>query len=160
MAVLCTPNLRREGGNARFEGKTARHDRSTNNRAIIGGVVPDDDGSLDALAGESYLYLTTTGRRTGRAHEIEIWFALDGRSAYLLSGGGDRADWVRNLRVRPACGARIGGREFASHGRILERGTAEDERARGMLFEKYQPGYSGDLTEWRATALAVALDLT
>jgi hypothetical protein len=26
---------------------------------------------------EAFCYLTTTGRRTGRAHTIEIWFALD-----------------------------------------------------------------------------------
>jgi len=115
--------------------------------------------ALDGLAGESYLYLGTTGRRTGRPHEIEIWFALDGGTAYLLSGGGDASDWVRNVRADPACGVRIGGREFRSEARILEHGTDEDERARRMVYEKYQPGYSGDLAEWRETSRVVALDL-
>lgn len=117
------------------------------------------EAALARLAGESYLYLSTTGRRTGRTHEIEIWFALEGRSAYVLSGGRDGADWVRNLRANPACRGRIGGREFAMRARILGRGLGEDERARHMLFEKYQPGYSGDLAEWRDSALVVALDL-
>jgi len=35
--------------------------------------------SIDALADTEYCYLTTTGRRSGRAHRIEIWFvAHDG----------------------------------------------------------------------------------
>jgi hypothetical protein len=29
------------------------------------------------LADEEFCYLTTTGRVTGRPHEIEIWFALE-----------------------------------------------------------------------------------
>ena len=39
----------------------------------------------------SYFYLTTTGRRTGRQHRIEIWFGMHGSSIYLLSGR-DRSD--------------------------------------------------------------------
>jgi len=53
---------------------------------------------------------------------------------------------------------RIGGREFACTARVPADGP-EDGRARRMLYEKYQPGYSGDLAEWRDSALVVALDL-
>ncbi len=35
-----------------------------------------------------------------KPHEIEIWFADDDDTLYMLSGGGDRSDWVRNLRSR------------------------------------------------------------
>ena len=31
--------------------------------------------------------------------------------------------------------------------------------ARRLLFEKYSPGYSGDLANWRDTALPVAVEL-
>jgi len=119
----------------------------------------DPAAELGGLAGESYLYLTTTGRRSGRPHEVEIWFGLHGRTAFLLSGGKDTADWVRNLRADPACRARIGGRTFGARARILSPGSEEDERARRMLYEKYQSGYSGDLAGWRDSALAVALDV-
>jgi deazaflavin-dependent oxidoreductase (nitroreductase family) len=47
------------------------------------------------------LYLTTVGRRTGRPHRIEIWFAVHSGRLYLLSGGRDRSDWVRNLQAYP-----------------------------------------------------------
>ena len=48
-----------------------------------------------------FCYLTTTGRITGRPHRIEIWFALHEGGVYLLAGGRDDADWVRNLRASP-----------------------------------------------------------
>jgi hypothetical protein len=51
------------------------------------------------FAGEPYCYLTTTGRVSGRPHQIEIWFAIDGGTLYMLSGGGERSDWVKNLLV-------------------------------------------------------------
>lgn len=65
------------------------------------------------LAGEDYCYLTTTGRVTGKPHEIEIWFGLIGNTCYLLSGGMDKSDWVKNLlKPHPSpCGS--GGRPSA-----------------------------------------------
>ena len=87
------------------------------------------DASLDALAGEDYLYLSTTGRITGTLHRIEIWFGLSGQTAYLLSGGGNRSDWVRNLRANPSVRVRIGDREWTGVARVLGPGTDEDALA-------------------------------
>ncbi|MBM3139386.1 MAG: nitroreductase family deazaflavin-dependent oxidoreductase [Chloroflexi bacterium] len=120
--------------------------------------------ALDAaLLEEPYCYLTTTGRVTGNPHEIEIWFghALRRRrdTLYLLSGGGERSDWVRNLRREPSVRVRIGDRTFAGSARVLRAGTAEAGTARRLLFEKYQPGYDPDLTSWRESSLPVAIDL-
>jgi deazaflavin-dependent oxidoreductase (nitroreductase family) len=108
---------------------------------------------------EDYLYLSTTGRVTGTEHRIEIWFALEDRTAYLLSGGGDRSDWVRNLRANPSVRVRIGLRDFAATARVVAAATDEDARARRLVFDKYAPGSADDLTSWRDSALPVALDL-
>jgi len=54
---------------------------------------------LASSASEPFLYLTTVGRRTGRAHRIEIWFAARDGRLYLLAGDRERADWVRNLQA-------------------------------------------------------------
>ena len=115
---------------------------------------------LAELAREAFCYLTNTGRVSGRPHTIEIWFALNGRTLYMLSGNGPRhrADWVRNLTKTPAVTVRIGDREFAGIGRVVEDGE-EDGLARRLLLEKYEPTYSGDLSEWGRTALPVAVDL-
>ena len=51
---------------------------------------------------ETFLYLTTTGRRTGQPHHIEIWYVEHDGCYYLCSEQRDRADWVRNLRRTPA----------------------------------------------------------
>ena len=115
---------------------------------------------LAELAREAFCYLTNTGRVSGRPHTIEIWFALNGRTLYMLSGNGPRhrADWVRNLTKTPAVTVRIGDREFAGIGRVVEDGE-EDGLARRLLLEKYEPTYSGDLGDWGRTALPVAVDL-
>jgi deazaflavin-dependent oxidoreductase (nitroreductase family) len=113
-----------------------------------------------SLAGEAFCYLTTTGRVTGRPHTIEIWFAINEATLYMLSGNGpDRhADWVRNLMKTPAVAIRIREQEFAGSGRVVED-SDEDALARRLLLEKYEPTYSGDLSDWGRTALPVAVDL-
>ncbi len=48
-----------------------------------------------------FLYLTTTGRLTGRLREIEIWFTQHGGQYYLIAEHGERAHWVRNIQAQP-----------------------------------------------------------
>jgi deazaflavin-dependent oxidoreductase (nitroreductase family) len=116
--------------------------------------VPPD---LHALADEDFCYLTTVGRVTGKPHTIEIWFAIEDRTLYMLSGGRDRSDWVKNLQRTPQVTVRIGGEVFGGHARVVED-FGEDELARRLLVEKYgrRPG---SLSNWRQTALPVAVDL-
>jgi deazaflavin-dependent oxidoreductase (nitroreductase family) len=112
----------------------------------------------DALARESYCYLTTTGRVTAKPHTIEIWFGLAGDTLYMLSGGGLRPDWVQNLQRQPAVSLRIGERTFAATARLVSD-PEEDALARRLLVDKYQPGYGSDLTTWGRTSLPIAFDL-
>jgi len=114
---------------------------------------------LGSLASEQFGYLTTRGRRSGFQREIEIWFGLDGRTLYMLSGGRDRSDWVRNILADPNVAVRIGDSEFAGKGRAVEADTAEDALARRLLLAKYSSSYSGDLSDWGRMALPVAIGL-
>jgi deazaflavin-dependent oxidoreductase (nitroreductase family) len=115
---------------------------------------------LRALAEVSFCYLTTTGRVTGRAHEVEIWFSLvpEARTLFMLSGGGDRSDWVKNLRRDPEVTVRIAGEQLSGRAREA-RDAEEDELARRLLVEKYESG-PGRLATWRRNALSVAVDLS
>ena len=108
---------------------------------------------------EPFAYLTTTGRRTGEPHQIEIWFGAKDDTVYLLAGGRDTADWVRNLMQEPRVNLRIGERVWNAVARPVVPGTDEDDLARLLLVDKYSPTYSGDLSEWRVSALPVAVDL-
>src|SRR5918993_5888865 len=112
------------------------------------------------LAEESFCYLTTAGGGTGRPHEIEIWFALvpEKHTLYMLSGGGDRSDWVKNLRRNPGVTVRIAGERFDGRAREA-RDAKEDELARRLLVEKYESS-PGSLGNWRRRALPVAVDLS
>ena len=53
---------------------------------------------------------------------------------------------------------RMGDVTHAGRGRVIDD-PAEDERARTLVFDKYQPRYAGELVSWRARALPVAIDL-
>lgn len=112
---------------------------------------------LERSAGAGVLYLTTTGRRTGRAHRIEIWFAVHDGRIYLLSGGRDRSDWVRNIRANPWVTVELGGETRRGMARLLEEGTAEDRRARSLLVAKYQSP-EDDLSDWGRRSLAVVVE--
>ncbi len=104
-----------------------------------------------------YCYLTTTGRHSGEPHRIEIWFALADGVAYLLSGSGDRSDWVRNLEISPDVVLEIGGEKRTTKARLVTD-RDEDTLARRVVVEKYRPRHKGDLDDWGRTSLPVAID--
>ncbi len=112
----------------------------------------------DELAGLDYCYVTTTGRRSGSPHTIEIWFALHDGVVYLLSGGGEGNDWVQNLKARPTVGLRLGDRDLICRARIVDD-PGEDEHARRLVHEKYRSRSSDDLEQWRQSALPIAIEL-
>lgn len=114
---------------------------------------------FERLGGENFCYLTTVGRRTGKPHTIEIWFARENGRLYLLSGGGDSADWVRNLRKTHAVRVRVGTRTVDATAREVTA-PEEDALARRLLDEKYMGWKTGKrLSSWARNALPVAIDL-
>jgi deazaflavin-dependent oxidoreductase (nitroreductase family) len=113
------------------------------------------------LVKQLYCYLTTTGRVTGTPHTIEIWFGADPSASriFLLSGGGDGSDWVKNLRASPSVHLRIGEREWDTEARVV-RDPAQDHLARDVLATKYQGWHEGEpRSEWARTALPVVIDI-
>jgi deazaflavin-dependent oxidoreductase (nitroreductase family) len=113
---------------------------------------------LSRLAEEDYCYLTTTGRVTGKPHEIEIWFGVQNSSIYLMSGD-HRSDWVRNLLKDPKVTVRIARHPFTGTARLIKE-EQEEITARNMLADKYKEREAdGSLSEWARMALPVAIDL-
>lgn len=110
-----------------------------------------------AIDREEFCYVTTVGRRTGKPHTIEIWFAARNATLYILAGGGDRADFVQNLVADPSAVVKIGEHAYRGTGRIV---TERDELkiARELVPIKYAHREDG-LEEWAQTALPVAIDI-
>lgn len=116
---------------------------------------------FERLGDEDFAYLTTTGRRSRKQHTVEIWFALHDGHIYILSGGGDRADWVKNVRKTSAVRLRIGTQSTSAKARIVRAGTKEDELARQLLDGKYQGWSEGKrLSSWARGSLPVAIELS
>ncbi len=72
------------------------------------------------------LHLTTTGRRTGRPREIEIWFTRRDGRWYVVAETGERAQWVRNLRADPRVAWRVGSDRIAGVGRAVDAAREPD----------------------------------
>lgn len=115
--------------------------------------------TLASVAGEDYCYLTTTGRVTGKPHDIEIWFGALRGSIYLMAGD-HKSDWVKNLLKDPNVTVRIAKYHFMGIARLITD-KPDEMTARHMLADKYNERESdGSLSEWARTALVVAIDLS
>jgi deazaflavin-dependent oxidoreductase (nitroreductase family) len=114
------------------------------------------------LAKRSVCDLETTGRVSGQPRVVEMWFAADPERdrVYLLSGGRDRAHWVRNIKQDATVHVTIGRRRLA--GRAFEVEDAVDDRlARRLLAAKYQGWVPGaELSDWARESLPIAIDLS
>jgi deazaflavin-dependent oxidoreductase (nitroreductase family) len=80
-----------------------------------------------SLLGHTFLLLVHVGRKSGTIYSsvaMALTYDRATKEAVICSVWGERADWVRNLRVRPALQVRIGRESFTPEQRFL----SEDER--------------------------------
>jgi len=68
----------------------------------------------------SYLYLTTTGRRSGQPREVEIWFTVHAEAYYLVAEHRERTHWVRNILADPRVRWRVGAATFTGRARVVD----------------------------------------
>ncbi len=68
----------------------------------------------------SYLYLTTTGRRSGQPREVEIWFTEHAGAYYLVAEHRERTHWVRNILADPRVRWRVGDATFTGRARVVD----------------------------------------
>jgi deazaflavin-dependent oxidoreductase (nitroreductase family) len=119
-----------------------------------------DFDSLTKLAPEQYCYLTSEGRISGDAHTVELWFAISPETGtlYILSGGRERSDWVKNLLANPNVTVRVSGATISGTGRTVEDG-AEELQARELVVRKYYRRAYDPQGGWEADSLPVAVDI-
>lgn len=86
--------------------------------------------------GPHYLLLTTTGRFSGKARHTALEFSFHPPTGerVLMSGWGERSDWVKNLRANPACTFQIGRQRVPSIAIPLTSDEAGDTIAEYLRF--------------------------
>jgi deazaflavin-dependent oxidoreductase (nitroreductase family) len=104
-----------------------------------------------------YLYLTTIGRKTGKPHQIEIWFVAHDGCCYLMSETPERSDWVRNIRNNPTVIFSIGTRNddpIDGTGRLIDR-SSEPELAAAVaaLMDTKYNWSNGQIVELKPNTL-------
>jgi len=86
-----------------------------------------------------YLYLTTTGRISGKPRKIEIWFVESQGKFYVLAEHFHEAQWVKNIKRNCRVRIRMGKRSFEATGQVLDynRDRKAWLVAQGLAREKY-----------------------
>ena len=59
------------------------------------------DALRDRLSRSSEINITVTGRKSGRAISIPVWFALEDDKLYLLPVQGSDTQWYKNVLKNP-----------------------------------------------------------
>lgn len=54
------------------------------------------------------ILLETTGRRTGRSHQVPVGGRREGGTVWLVAGHASRSDYVRNITADPRVRVRVG----------------------------------------------------
>jgi len=96
-----------------------------------------------SLSKASVIQLTTTGRRTGRPHTVELSFAYRDGYVYLLAG--IPRDWHKNLLRNPSVTVSTGGTSFRGVAEPIKDEKGMLEATREMFLLKYGASY---VAEW------------
>jgi deazaflavin-dependent oxidoreductase (nitroreductase family) len=90
---------------------------------------------LRQVVGKQTTRLTHYGRKTGKPHEVTIWFVLDGDRLYIGTATVNR-EWVQNVQKTPQVKLSIAGENFKGTARFLTDRT-EHECAMAAIRRKY-----------------------
>ena len=108
--------------------------------------------------GEKYVYLTTRGRRSGKLHTIELWFAVVEDKVYL-SHEGKYTDWMRNILKDNDIGFRIGDENFRGRARIVRQGEAFETGKRALYHKYYGKATDKVIDDWFSESAVIKISM-
>jgi len=113
--------------------------------------------SAEILRKEKFAYLTTVGRKTGRAHTVELWFALANGKIFLSHEGG-HTDWMKNIAHGSRVRLKIGRLRLEADGTILQEGERRELGKRALYEKYYGPAPKATIDDW--FELSTVIELT
>lgn len=115
-----------------------------------------DSKNLESVKSEKFIYLTTVGRKTGKAHTVELWFASQ-NARIFLSHEGEPTDWMKNLISNKRVSAKISVFKFNADARIASDDGSREVGKR-VLYEKYYgPANKKMIDDWFELSTVVEL---
>ena len=104
----------------------------------------------------SEITITVTGRKSGRAISIPVWFALEDRKLYLLPVSGSDTQWYKNVLKNPSIRIDAGGDNAE-----LRVVPVTDPKQVSSVVEKFRAKYgAGDVKKYYSKLdVAVIADL-
>ncbi len=105
-----------------------------------------NDSLKDRLARYRELNITVTGRKSGRAVSIPVWFVWDEDQLYLLPVTGSDTQWYKNVLKKPVI--RIDAR--GAEGEV-KAAPVTDAKQVAAVVEKFRAKYgAGDVKKYYA----------
>jgi deazaflavin-dependent oxidoreductase (nitroreductase family) len=103
-----------------------------------------NDSLKDRLSGSSEIQITVTGRKSGRAISIPIWFASDDKKLYLLPVKGSDTQWYKNVLQKPSIRIDAQGAEAD-----VKAVPVTDHAGVSAVIEKFRAKYeAGDIKKY------------
>ena len=104
------------------------------------------------------LKISTIGRRTGRKHDVTIWFAADNDGRPFIATADTGRDWVKNAMKNPSVEVAIGG--TTRRMKVLPLRTDSDKQYVNDLYaKKYLSARLGRLLKPKGFARYGAFEL-
>jgi len=115
-----------------------------------------EPNKLEPIKNEKLIYLTTFGRKSGKPHTVELWFAShNGR--IFLSHEGELTDWMKNLKSNMRVGVRIGSVKFDANATIASDAEPREAGKRALYEKYYGPTSKEKLDDWFELSTVVEL---
>ena len=97
---------------------------------------PQNESLKNKLSNSSEINITVTGRKSGRAISIPIWFASDDEKLYLLPVQGSNTQWYKNVLQEPSIRVDARGAEAE-----VKAVTVTDHAGVSAVIEKFRAKY-------------------
>lgn len=110
-------------------------------------------------ADEKYIYLTTKGRKTGKPHRVELWFAIANERIYL-SHEGTYTDYMKNILKDNRVEFRIGDVQFKGKARIVRAGKAFDAGKHALYLKYYGKANDDVINDWFLESAVIEISMT
>ena len=116
-----------------------------------------DQWNLELSNGEKLAYLTTIGRKSRKAHTVELWFAFADGKIYL-SHEGTYTDWMRNLAENSQVSIRIDKLTLKAEAVIVKVGSSLAVGKKSLYEKYYGPAPEATINDW--FELSTIIELT